>query len=214
MKLPLAARNRLRRILKEHPKTVSHYTPEQIDQLDKQRLLWLARKSGIDVASVIEQATCEARWPEAYYEEHEAEAHLHALRHPGFKGAIEFDIIFEALGTTCVRKARLTWQRTPDWPYYDLYKRAVVTMPAGGSMGLEIWAVPDEIAWRPTSAGSWKKSKGEPAWVRAHALLDEGILPSSVSEALEEKIEQQCQAEDLRRRAGHGENENGEPTEL
>jgi hypothetical protein len=204
MKLPLSARDLLRRVLKEHLDTPAHYTPEQIDKLDKPQLLRLARKVGVDVAAIIEQATREGKWPESYYEAVEAEAHRHALKHPGFMGATEFEIAFEALGVKCVRKARVTWERTPHWPYYDLHKRSVVTMPAGGGMGLEIWAIPDEIAWRPTPKGSWKKSKGEPAWVKVNALLDEGILPSTVWEALEERIEQRCQTEDLRRRAEYG----------
>jgi len=205
MKLPLAARDRLRRVLKEHPETPAHYTPEQIDQLDKQRLLRLARKLGVDVKAVIEQATREAGWREAYYEEREAEAQLHTLRYPGFKGTTEFDITFEALGITCLRKVRVTWERTPAWPYYDLHKRGVVAMPAQGSMGLEIWAVPDELGWRPTPNGGWKRSRGEAVWVQAHPLLYDGVLPSSVSETLEERIEQQCRAEDLKRREEFGE---------
>jgi hypothetical protein len=126
------------------------------------------------------------------------------MAEPAFTGTIEFNLAFNAFGVDCVRRVRVNWAWTPEWPYLDIREKRVVEVLSRGGFGLKIWAVPEEEMSVQTPAGTWKEVKDEPGWIGANWLLMDGVLPKTVREQIEHEIEQRCQAEDQRRRALHG----------
>jgi hypothetical protein len=205
MKLPVTARDHLRRILAEHPDIGKHCSSrDEVAKFDTAALLRLAEKLGMDSRSIIRRAEQEERWAWSFCEESEKADYRPTMWEPAFTGTIEIDLTLSAFGIECVRKARVNWEWTPEWPYFDLRTKRVVEVLARGGFGLEIWAVPGTEILDMTPAGKWEATKDNPSWIDANWLIRDGVLPSTIREQIEHEIEQRCQAEDQRRRALNG----------
>jgi len=192
MKLPVPARDELRRRLRKHPDIRKHVAIKSINALDEAQLLALAEKLGIDAKAIIEEAmkTIEADVEWAKGREHRDYSH----KWPAFKGALEFDMTFEFLGQRVTRKAKVVYEHTPAWEYFDLRKRAPYVGSEGTMYHLEILALPQEYH----DDGS--VTFGEPYWVEMPDLLGDDVLPHEAWDPVMDAIDEKCKAEDAARR--------------
>ena len=67
----------------------------------------------------------------------------YSFRYPAFKGELPFDLTFTFLGKSVTRKAKVVYEHTPEWPYYDLRKQAVFTGWESSHYHIELAAVPE-----------------------------------------------------------------------
>lgn len=151
-----------------------------------------------------------------------AAAWLHSHDNPAFEGTIEFDLELNLLGEKAIRRARIEYDYTPSWEYYDLrLKRLFVGWEIRG-VGLSILIMPEEEdeddgpeedsgdatdaepapIIRPESYGV-DESPNPPAWLRSD-LARYGVLTRRVWDRMDELIEEKCKAEDLERRRSAG----------
>jgi hypothetical protein len=109
----------------------------------------LAKTLGLDADEVIRATEIEEREQLDY-----------SQKYPGFRGELEFAWTVAFLGQTVIRKARVAYQHTPEWEYYDLHKNAPYTGWDSSSCRIEMQAVPVED-WD----GEGKSIPGTPYWV-------------------------------------------------
>jgi hypothetical protein len=137
-------------------------------------LLDLARKMGIDDPNALIKAV----------EDDEAAVRRWCDLNPGFQGEIEFELTVEVFGKRVTRKAKAVYEYTPEWPYYDLTKRAQFEGWQGSSMHVEFLTVLEEDG-----------GLGDPEWERID-ILQIGEVWNVIEDAIEDK----CKAEDAERR--------------
>jgi hypothetical protein len=113
---------------------------------------------------------------------------------PAFKGEVEFDMTFEFLGQRVTRRAKVQYEHTPEWEYFDLKKRAPYVGWQGTSYQLEIQAVPQEYHDDGTM------TLGAPQWASMSDLTGDNVLPHEAWDAVIDAIDEQCKAEDAKRR--------------
>lgn len=203
MKLPVVARDALRQALKVISELREHISdPREIDKLDKPQLLALCKKLGVNVPSVIDQSKKGATGLEAFLEADEIERWHFSEKNPGFAGTIEFDLSIEMLERKFVRPARVTWEYTPAWEYYDLKLGRVFEGWPCSTRKLEILAT-DRAAIKPRSKEKGRRARKKQSWVDARVLLGDEVMPAAVDDAIEDLIDQAARSEDDRRRATH-----------
>ena len=122
--------------------------------------------------------------------------------HPGFEGELLFDLELKLLGKTVTRKAKVVFKHTPEWPYYDLNKKAVHDGWESTQSHLEIEAVPENWTDDGTENGTWIPETHK--WVQTGDLVTEGILPMEVWDGIYDAIDEQCKREDADRRKAAG----------
>jgi hypothetical protein len=212
MKLTIAVRNALRRELRNHPEIKQHVSSiAEVSRLRKKELLALAKKLSIDVKALMmeedrkfpqllkEHKTEEAL--ETMFEEEELERFRHSEKCPAFEGTLEFDVKIELLGKSVTRKARVIWQYTPEWEYYDLNRHCLMRGFPGDQMHAEILKVSTRQHWDTGEDGVSRKRKSLPTW-EPISLLNEGVLMTEeMLEELDERIDQICRKEDAKRRS-------------
>jgi hypothetical protein len=143
--IDVLARHYLSRGLSTHPEVAQHVASiEDLEKMQLWSLLTLAKKMGVDADETI-RAT----------EVAEHQLLEHSMRFPAFKGELEFDLTIAFLGKTVTRKAKVVYEHTPEWEYYDLRKKALFTGWGGSSWHVE---VPEE------SDGDGNFVEGEPYW--------------------------------------------------
>ena len=200
MKLPAAAREILRRRLREHPDVLSVVPKKSaIATLSKKELLAAADALGISAEDAVNEG---ARAPgmEAVLEPEALDLMRHCERHPAFSGVLEFEIGTSLLGVEAKRRARADYTYTPDWEYFD----AVLGRPIVGwgmsSIGMEIEHIPSEGKYNDVtgSRGERRLVKAVPRWVK----LDpgEGLFTQKMWDAIETLIDERSKAEDAERR--------------
>ena len=202
MKLSAAARNALRKVLRNHAGLARlGVSGVAINEMVKDELLDLAKKLGVDVkrvtAGIVEKPK-EGLW--SHLDDAELEMMRYSHEHPAFEGTLEFDLTFTLIGHTVTRKARVVYSMTPEWKYYDLQKKRVVQGWEGSTMGLEVlagWNIDDEEI---VVAGKRSKRKNTPVWTKID-LVEYGVLSDDVWTELENLIEKQCHEEDTVRRS-------------
>jgi hypothetical protein len=195
-RLPVLARNQLRRELRKHPEAKRHVAglKDTIDQLSKPELLTLAKRFGIDVQAIIERSMARGKGMASVLEPEELEKWEHTLKYPAFVGLLEFDISFTILGKRVKRKAKAEFKFTPGWPYFDLQKKELFVGWPGSIMTLHVLTVP-----HPDDADA-----EEPHWVRMEDLAEADILPDGVWDRIRDVIEDKCKAENAKRRRAAG----------
>jgi hypothetical protein len=76
-------------------------------------------------------------------EQEEQALHDYSSNNPGFKGELPFDLTFTLLGKSVTRKAKVVYEHTPEWPYYDFGKKAEFTGWEITHYHIELAAVPE-----------------------------------------------------------------------
>jgi len=108
-----------------------------------------------------------------------------AMKNPGFSGTIEFSVAITVLDKTTVRKARLEYEYTPEWEYFDLKKQALYVGSALSTTTLLMLTAPEEgLAERSGSTDE------KPEWVQMGDLSR--MLTLNAWEAIEDLIEKRC----------------------
>lgn len=203
MKLSVAARDEVRRQLREHPKLTMHVASKtEVSKLSKEQLLVLAEKLNIDVESIVNGTAEKAKGMAAVLAPNDLERWEHTHHYPAFSGIYEFDMAFEMMGIRMERKARADYTHTPEWDYFDLNKGCVTSGWPGGSIALEVLTVPNPDAWTTSTDGRRRMERLKPVWNRID--LGEQTLSYDFWDALEDAIDAKCRAEDLERRRAHG----------
>jgi len=116
------------------------------------------------------------------------------MAHP-FTGTIEFSVHLKLLGTTLMRRLRVTYEYTPKWPFFDPMIETETTEMEKLRLDLEILAKPQ--ADGPLGSKSIRR---EPNWSSANQLLRSGLLNSRVYERIDAWIDGEARAQDLERR--------------
>jgi hypothetical protein len=125
----------------------------------------------------------------------------------GFEGKYEFDLTVEMLGRRITRRARVLYEHTPLWPYFDRKKNGLCVADIPETMlSLEILAMPREFHEDGTVTDK------APYWVEANEILDDDLFPD-LTDALCDAIDDRCKSEDEERRREHktGGDTNGSP---
>ena len=68
-----------------------------------------------------------------------------SAEHPGFEGALEFEMSFELLGKRVTRRAKAVYEFTPEWEYFDPRTKSLHHANEHLSYQLKILAVPEEF---------------------------------------------------------------------
>jgi hypothetical protein len=156
-----------------------------LEKMGMWALLKLAKTLGLDADEVIRATEIEER-----------ELLDYSQKFPGFRGELEFDWTVAFLGQTVTRKARVVYQHTPDWEYFDLLKNAPYKGWDSSSYRIEMQAVPVED-WD----GDGEPIPGTPYWVSLEDITDNDVLPQAFWEAVIDAIDAKCKVEDAERRA-------------
>ena len=118
-------------------------------------------------------------------------------KNPAFCGTLDLDITITVLDKTSVRKARVEYEYTPEWEYFDLKKQSLYVGWAFSSMRLLMLTAPEDgVAERDGSTDE------KPEWVQMGDLSR--ILSLDAWEAMEDLIEERVTAEDAARRKAAG----------
>jgi hypothetical protein len=108
LRLPVLARDQLRRKLRTHPKIKRHIVRlDAISRMPKAELLALAKKLGINVRARVDHVTEHGKGLESVLEEDELERWRHSKQFPAFTGQHPLEIAFELCGDTSARNDRL-----------------------------------------------------------------------------------------------------------
>jgi hypothetical protein len=174
--------------LSRHPDIAKHV--ERVADVEKMgmwALLTLAKKMGVDPNEMIRKT------------EQESDALSHySFRYPAFKGELPFDLTFTFLGKNVTRKAKVIYEHTPKWPYYDLRKQAEFTGWEGTKYHIELQAVPEEHHDDGTV------TLGTPRWIEMTDFTEDDVLPHEAWDAVIDAVDEKCKAEDADRRRAAG----------
>ena len=183
--IDVLARHYLWRGLSKLPDVAKHVADgSDLEKMGMWELLKLAKSLGVEADDVI-RAT----------EQEERELLDYSQKFPGFRGEIEFDWTVAFLGQSVTRKARVVYQHTPDWEYFDLLKNAPYKGWDSSSYRIEMQAVPVED-WD----GDGGPILGTPYWVSLEDITQNDVLPNEVWEAVMDAIDAKCKVEDAERR--------------
>jgi hypothetical protein len=138
-------------------------------------LLTLAKKMGVDPDDMIGKT-----------ERAERELEDYLFKYPGFEGELPFDLTITLLGKSVTRKAKVVYEHTPDWEYWDTRKQAPFTGREGTKFHIEAAAVP--------------VTEEAPEWFEMGGIARDGVLPEEIWDAVLNAINDKCKAEDAERR--------------
>jgi hypothetical protein len=193
-RLPVLARDQLRRKLRTHPKIKQHVERlDAISRMSKPELLAVAKKLGLNAKALVEHVTEHGKGMESVLEEGELERWRHSKQFPAFTGRYPLEITFELCGEQVARQARVEYTCTPEWEYFDPRKQTPYVGWPGTIMSLHVLTVPEayEDGGEPDE---------EPEWVEVSELFQAGVVPSEVVDGIRDAIEEQCRKEDAERR--------------
>jgi hypothetical protein len=182
--IDVLARHYLGRGLSHHPDIAKHVERvEEVEKMGMWSLLTLAKKMGVDSDEMIRRT-----------EQEEQALHDYSFNYPGFKGELHFDLTFTFLGKSVTRKAKVVYEHTPEWPYYDLRKQAEFTGWDSYHYHIELQAVPEEHHDDRTI------TFGTPRWVEMTDLVSDDVLPHEAWDVVLDAVDEKCKAEDAERR--------------
>jgi len=115
---------------------------------------------------------------------------------PAFTGTYEFNIMIEMLGEKVTRKMRADYKHTPEWEHWNLDKKGHFVGWPMTSWSLSAWIEPEKNA---IYADDEPLSKG-PTWIDLEGDDLYALETQDMSEKLCEAIDDQCKAEDAKRR--------------
>jgi hypothetical protein len=203
MKLPVAARDLLRKTLREHPDIERHIQPpDHIEQMKKRELLALAKNLRINVRNLIEEVERDNPGPSAALEEDIALAR-YSSENPAFSGTLEFDLDIGVFGKKISRKARIVWEYTPAWEYFDPRLQRVHEGWPGDCMHVEVFSGLEREVWVPGPDGELHPRDKSPQWRQFDLtdLFEDGVAPPELLGEIEDRIDEMARREDAIRRA-------------
>ena len=118
---------------------------------------------------------------------------------PAFTGEIEFKLTVRMFDESVVRKAKITYVYTPDWPHYDTTSRMERVRESMIGFGLSVLANPIPSMIRPS-----RSARKEPRWVRCDQLLNAGVLRRKVYDHILGHIEREAEDTDRANRVQAG----------
>jgi hypothetical protein len=124
------------------------------------KLMRLAEEMGIEPNALIEST-----------EQRENERTVYSMSYPAFRGELEFDLNISFGGEAFTRKAKVVYEHTTEWEYFDLRKQQPFKGRAGTGYHIEILAVPEEYD------DDDQPMEGKPYWVRLDDLTHEDVVP-------------------------------------
>jgi len=175
----------LSRGLSKHPEIAKHV--ENLDDLEKMSLyslLTVAKTMGVDADAMIRVT-----------EQQENELMRYSMTHPAFRGELECDLTFTLLGKSVTRKAKVVYEHTPEWEYWDLNKKAPFKGWNGSSWHLEVAAVTEEYDEDENPFA------GTPYWVHLDDIAKIDVLPHEFWDHVLDEVDEKCKVEDAERRA-------------
>ena len=182
--IDVLARGYLARGLSQHPDIAKHVERvEEVEDMGMWRLLTLAKKMGVDSDEMIRKTEEEKRALNDY-----------SWKYPSFKGELYVDLTIAILGKSVTRKAKVVYEHTPEWPYFDLRMQAEFTGWESTRYHIELQAMPEEHHDDGTV------TLGTPHWVEMTDLISDDVLPDEIWDAVLEAIDEKCKAEDAERR--------------
>ena len=174
----------LKRGLEKHPDISKHIAKvDDLEEMSMLKLLKLAKQMDVDADALITATE---------QEEHERERH--SMNFPAFRGELGFDLTFELVGKRITRKAKVVFEHTPEWQYFDLRKKAPFTGCASSMWHLEIAAIPEDHQQDGTVV------HGKPYWIRLDDVTHEDVLPHELWDAVLDAVDEQCKQDDAQRR--------------
>jgi len=186
--IDILARAYLARGLSQHPGIAKHVERvEDVEEMGMWALLTLAKKMGVDPEEMIRKTEQEERALSDY-----------SFKYPAFKGELPFDLTFTFLGKSVTRMAKVIYEHTPEWPYYDLRKQAEFTGWEGTQYHIELQVVPEEHHDDGTV------TLGTPHWIKLDDITEDDVLPHEAWDAVLDAVDKQCKAEDAKRRRAAG----------
>lgn len=194
------ARSALRTAIREHPSASQVVAPgTRVSSLSKAELLELASKLSIDptaVAAVPGADIVLSRPPFVPF---------------AFSGIVEFDFTMGFLGKSITRKARVRYDHTPSWAYFDAQTSLEVTAPGeAGSYAFEVQSINEGVVHYTgddaMERGRTLRRKHEAHWEPCNELTELGIWTDEMWDAFINCIEDDCRAQDRahRQRAMEG----------
>ena len=185
--IDILARAYLARGLSRHPDIAKHVERvADVEEMGMWALLTLA-KMGVDPDEMIRKTEVEDRALSNY-----------SFSYPGFKGELPFDLTISLLGKSVTRKAKVAYEHTPEWPYYDLPKQSQFTGWESTKYHIELQAVPEEYDDDGTM------TFGTPRWIEMTDLTEDDVLPHEAWDAVIDAVDEKCKAEDAKRRRAAG----------
>jgi hypothetical protein len=182
--IDVLARHYLSRGLAKLPDVTKHAADVgDVEKMGMWELLKLAKSMGANADDVI-RAT----------EQAERQRQDYSSKYPGFRGELEFDWTVAFLGQTVTRKARILYEHTPEWEYYDLRKNGLYTGWDSSSYQIEMQAEPED------QDGDGNPLPGTPYWVVLGDITQNEVLPNVVWEAVIDAVDAKCKVEDAERR--------------
>lgn len=200
MQLTTTERTALRKVVRSHPDVLQHVSKlGDVNALPKEKLIAVAQALRIDIATAVGG---EGPPPmEDGFDTPEArDLWRYSQKHPGFTGVFEFELAFELFGQRVVRKARVDYSHTPEWEYYDLNRREVMTGWDMSSFGMEVLVDPSVERQDEATTGKLLRRKAKPEWVKID-ILNVGVLPNTLIDEIYARIDDLARAEDAARRA-------------
>lgn len=193
MKLSTKQKQNLRYALHAHPLILQQVgSLSEISALGDERLVEVAAALGIDVA--IAKKTSDYGRPHAP----DRALEEYCEKNPAFTGVVETTIVIGFFGKSVTRQCRLSYDYTPEWPYFDLKQKKVMHGWAMSSIGLEIRCA--EVRGSIfLEDGKFRRSGGKNYWVSYSELLGAELLGSDLNGCIYERIEEECLRENERR---------------
>lgn len=199
MQLTNTERMALRKIVRRHPDVLNHVNkPGEVNGLPKDKLISVAVALGIDITAAVASDGSDPH--EDSFDTLEGQELLRYSRdQPGFKGKIEFELVFELFGQRVTRQARIDYSHTPEWEYYDLNKRELMVGWDSSSFGMEVLVEPSGDRHDVASTGKLQRRKAKPEWVKID-ILGLGVLPNTLIDDIYARIDKLARQEDDERR--------------
>ena len=196
MKLSPEARALLRSAVRNHPRL-----PELIDSqnalgnMTQKQVLNLAGQLGLDIPAVTSVVSKLLPDGSGLTDDDDA-LHGYSAAHPAFRGHIEFELEIRLFGQTIKRRARVLYEHTPDWAYYDPIQARVMFGWEGTSMQFEV------LGSRPKDGPRGRRKQPRETWEELR--IPDALFPSELWEATLQAIDDKAREQNIERRTKFG----------
>jgi hypothetical protein len=116
------------------------------------------------------------------------------LEKHAFRGELEFDLEFAMFGERFTHRAKIVYAHTPSWPFYDIETRGERKETLASTYHIELWVPPEE-----PPDNKMTSDRGS-HWMHCEALMPDGVMPTSVLNAIADAIDETCKKQDAKRR--------------
>jgi len=180
----------LRRGLRTHPRIAPEVASVDLDRMRTRELVALTSRLGLDARALIDTVR-------EHDDEQRTERMVYSTKFPGFRGTLDFELTVELCGKRVTRKARADYTFTPKWEYWDTRKRAPFVGWPGSGACITVRTLPAKDG--TDGASPWRKIDILDIW--------------EVWDILDDAIDEQCRAEDAKRRRAAERKRSKQPTD-